>query len=148
MKRRKIAISLLLTGGLVLNSIYLGWAVANKETTNIAVPVLQFVFSLYLVVLAVRSVNSDTTEGHSAHVLHLTTLSAWATALLGFIVILPETPSITAFTDDAPFSAFRVPEHARLVVYALVCLIAITTPLGPPLHYHPGDIYFEKTSKR
>jgi hypothetical protein len=143
MSRRKIAISLLLAAVLVINAISLGWAVANNETADIAILAIQVGFSVFLVVLAFRSVNLDTPNAHSRYILHLTSLSTIATALLGTTVLLPDTPPLTASNDES--LVLRRLQYARLALYALVCLITITTPLGPPLHYRPEDIYSEKT---
>ena len=129
---------------LITNAISLGWTLANIETADVVIPATHVSFSIYLVVLAVRSVNLDTTHAHSNYILHLAALSTFAAVLLGTIAILPDTPPITSlFTNDVP--ALRALGYARLVLYILAASIALTTQLGPPLHYRPEDIYFEKT---
>jgi len=129
---------------LIINAISLGWILANSELANVLISATHVGFSIYLVILVVRSVNLDTTHAHSNYVLHLATLSTFAAALLGTTAILPDTSPITSvFTKDVP--ALRALGYARLALYILVASIALTTRLGPPLHYRPEDIYFEKT---
>ena len=129
---------------LIINAISFGWTLANSETANIVIPATHVGFSIYLVILAVRSVKLDTIHAHSNYILHLAALSTFAVALLGITAILPDTPpTINAFTKDVP--ALGALGYSRLLLYILVASITLTTRLGPPLHYRPEDIYFEKT---
>lgn len=76
---------------LMIQSISLGWSIVVGQRRNIEALALQAVFSLYLVVIAVRSVTQPTVDLHSESVWHLFTLSTLASAFFvsGEVLSLP-----------------------------------------------------------
>ncbi|RDB27902.1 ATP-dependent bile acid permease [Hypsizygus marmoreus] len=143
MKQRKFIISGALAAILVIDAICLGWSVINDEAAEIATYAIHVAFSFYLVLVAVRSVPQAVIQTHAESILHLTALNTIAAALLGSTAVLPVTPPITAALETVP--ALRGLWYTKLTLYIIACVISITTPLGPPLHYPPERIYSEKT---
>jgi len=129
---------------LVIDTICLGYSAANNERSSLAIYAIHIAFSLYVLVLAVRSVNQDSIGPHSESILHLTALMTLATALLGATAILPVTPPpVAASLETVP--ALRGLWHLSLGLYTVVCIMSFTTPRGPRLHYPPESIYSDKT---
>lgn len=144
MRRRKLFISLLAAVIVVLNTVSLGWAAADDMKHNISILAIYIYFALYVLIIAARSINQNSVESHAESVIHLTTLTTIACLLLGGTAILPISPPpvIEATGDDYVL----LPVWYTMVgIYYVICIIAFTTPQGPPLHYSPGDIYSEKT---
>jgi hypothetical protein len=135
--------SLLLAAIPIIDTISLGWSLANDETSQIAIYALNLAFSLYILILAVYSVNQNTVDIHSESILHLTTMNTLAATFLGSTAILPDTSPIAASLETVP--ALRAIWHAKLCLYTIVCIMAFTTPQGPRLRFPPERIYSDKT---
>lgn len=66
--------------------------------------------------------------------------------LLGFTALFPrDRASISSLTDDTQPRFLQVVWYVVLGLYAFSTAVAITTPLGPPLHFPASRIYSEKT---
>ena len=143
MRRRKLIMSTLLAAILAVNAVLLGWSVANDEAEEIAPYAIHIVFSLYLLAVALRSVNQNTISVHSESVLHLTTLTLLAFVFLGTIAILPSTPPTATLSETSP--ALWYLWHARLGLYMILFSMTSTTRQAPAFHYPPERIYTEKT---
>lgn len=128
---------------LIIESISLGWSIIEDQHPSIEAFALHVAFSLYLVLVAVRSVPQVTVDIHSESVWHLSTLSTLAAVLSVSMVILPSSPPPPAFTDS--FTTLQGLRYATVGLYVVVCVAACTTPQGPPLHYPPEVIYSPKT---
>ncbi|TFK38174.1 multidrug resistance-associated ABC transporter [Crucibulum laeve] len=144
MRWRKFFISSLLAVVVILSTVALGWSTTNDERQETAVFALHVVFSLYLLVIAARSVVQEEVESHSQSIIHLTTLLTVVTTLLGSAAILPDAPPPVAqsLEDDAVLKGIW---YAMFGLYTVTCILAYSTPQGPPLHYPPAGIYSEKT---
>lgn len=173
MRWRKVLVTLLLAFALIATTISLGWSLAIHESNDTIIYSLHLVFALYLFLIAARSITQTDSADHSESILHLTVLISVAFSLLGSTAILPKTPSPVAvsigepvvkasvwYAAPASFSpnttspvAVSIDDepvlkglwYALTAIYAIIAVIAYTTPLGPPLHYPPIDIYSEKT---
>ncbi|KAF8955330.1 multidrug resistance-associated ABC transporter [Flammula alnicola] len=144
MRWRKALMTLLLAFALVISTASLGWSIANDESYDTAVYSLHVCFALYAFIVSARSIGQVTPEYHSQSIIHLTVLLSVAFALLGSAAILPVTPPpVAASIDDEP--VLMGMWYALVGIYAAACVIAYSTPLGPPLHYPPSNIYSEKT---
>jgi hypothetical protein len=143
MRWRKLFIFLLLAGIPVIDAIFLGWSVANDETADIVVYALSLAFSIYVLVLTVRSINQNITSSHSEFVLHLTTLTTLASVSLGSTALIPATSPTSKVVEGAP--ALRPLWYAKLSLYTAVCVMAFITQQGPRLRFPPDRIYSEKT---
>ncbi|RXW18905.1 hypothetical protein EST38_g6949 [Candolleomyces aberdarensis] len=154
MRWRKAYIAALLALTVCLNAVALGYALANNETKDFISAVLQLSFSFYLLVLAGHAAFQNNVDAHSTGILHLTTLTAVASLLLGSAAILPEGPPPVAKPPSSSFLSVVLGTRGvdalwitLVVFYILITTLAFTTPLGPPLHYPPEYIYSEKTVK-
>lgn len=165
--------TLLLALALITTTISLGWSLATHESHDTIIYSLHLVFALYLFLIAARSISQSDPADHSESILHITVLISVAFALLGCTAILPNSPSPVAVSLDEPVVKasvwYAAPAslssnatspavtsiddepilkglwYALAAIYAIIAAIAYTTPLGPPLHYPPSDIYSEKT---
>ena len=107
---------------------------------------LHLLFALYVFVISARSIVQVTTDDHSDSIVHITALLTVAFLLLGSTAILPDSPPPVALSiDDEPVLLGLW--YTLLGLYTVGCILAYSTPLGPPLHYPPSDIYSEKTVK-
>jgi len=124
--------------------VSLGWSIANEEHFEITTYALHVCFALYIFLLSVRSIGQDDPNDHSEFILHLTSLLTVVFVLLGSSAILPSTPlPVVASIDDEQF--LLVMWYGLIGIYGIACFVSYTTPLGPPLHYPPSEIYLEKT---
>ncbi|KDR79985.1 hypothetical protein GALMADRAFT_242167 [Galerina marginata CBS 339.88] len=144
MRWRKIFLSLLLASTLAISAVSLGWSLANNIHQDVTIHSLHLCFDLYVLLISVRSIGQDTPDQHWKPIVHLTVLLTVAFALLGSAAILPDYPSpIAALADDR--GILMTLWYALVSIYGLACVVCYSTPLGPPLHYPPSDIYSEKT---
>ncbi|KAK0452262.1 hypothetical protein EV421DRAFT_888433 [Armillaria borealis] len=143
MRRRKIILSFLFAAILILKTICFGWAIVEDEPSNVASYAIHVFFSLYVLAVAIRSVNQDAPGPHSESVLHLTTLTTLATVFLGISILLPTNSPPVATSVDAS-EVFTWTWVFIFFIYTITCLLSFTTPRGPPLHYEPKDIYSTK----
>ena len=145
MRWKKALLSLFLAFAVVISIVSLGWSIVNNDQDDIKIYSLHLFFDLYVFVISARSVLQVSTDHHSVSVLHLTSLLTLAFLLLGSAAILPDPPSVAVSIDDE--SVLLGLWYALLGIYAVGCILVYSTPLGPPLHYPPSDIYSEKTVK-
>ena len=144
MRWRKALLSLFLAFAVMISTVSLGWSIANSDQVDMKVYSLHLFFSLYVFVISARSVLHVTKDDHSDSILHLTALLTVACSLLGSTAILPDSPPPVAVSiDDEPVLLDLW--YTLLGLYTAGCILAYSTPLGPPLHYPPSDIYSEKT---
>ncbi|KAF8879657.1 ATP-binding cassette transporter [Gymnopilus junonius] len=144
MRWRKIFVSSLLALAVVLNAVPLGWSIAHEDKHDIIVYSLHIGFALYTFIIAARSVSQNTVEYHSESTIHLAALLTIAFGLLGISTILPSSPSPIAAVF-AGVDVLSASWYALIAIYFVTSVVSITTPLGPPLHYPPENIYSEKT---
>ena len=130
-----------------LQSVSLGYAASFSSSTTTATCLLHVLFAIYLLILAVQSVGKNTIYSHIRNFIHLSVLTTLTFALLGFTALFPRNPTFIS----APAEDFRRPLllqviwYIVLALYGLSTVVAITTPLGPPLHFPVSRIYSEKT---
>ena len=136
--------SLSLAFAVMISTVSLGWSIANDHV-DMKIYSLHLCFALYVFVISACSVLQVATDDHSDSILHLTALLTVAVSLLGSTTILPDSPPPAASIDDEPVLLGLW--YTLLCIYTVGCILAYSTPLGPPLHYPPSDIYSEKTVK-
>ena len=144
MRWRKALLSLFLVFAVVISTLSLGWSIANNDHDDMKIYGLHLFFALYVFVISTRSVLQVVTADHSTSVLHLTALLTVAFLLLGSAAILPSPPKAVSNDDESVLLGLW---YALLGIYTAGCILAYSTPLGPPLHFPPSDIYSEKTIK-
>lgn len=128
-----------------LQTTSLSYAASFSSSTTTATYLLHVLFAIYLLILAVQSVGKNTISSHITNVIHLCVLTTLTFALLGVTALLPRDPtSISAPAEDSRPRFLQVIWYVVLALYALSTVVAITTPLGPPLHFPVSRIYSEK----
>jgi hypothetical protein len=128
-----------------LQTVSFGYAASFSPSTTAATYLLHVLFAIYLSILAVQSVGRNTIGSHIGNVIHLSVLTTLTFALLGFTALLPRDPtSILAPAEDWPHFLQAI-WYVVLALYGLSTVVAVTTPLGPPLHFPVSRIYSEKT---
>jgi len=129
-----------------IETICIGWAAAALDQEEITIHALGLVYSLYLLIAAVRSVKQETVDTHSESIMHIAALTFWAVMLLGTTAIFPNSPSPVEVTAQLKsYPALRGLWYAVLALYFIACAISSTAPQGPQLHFNPKDIYSAKT---
>jgi len=129
-----------------LQTISLGYAASYSSSTTTATYLLHGLFAIYLSILAVQSVSKTVIYSHVRNVIHLTVLTTLTFVLLGFTALFPRNPtSMSVPVEDYKPHFLQVIWYAVLGLYGFSTVIAITTPLGPPLHFPVSRIYSEKT---
>ena len=146
MRWRKALLSLFLAFAVMISTVSLGWSIANNDHVDMKIYSLHLFFALYVFVISARSVVQVTTDDHSDSIVHLTALLTVAFLLLGSTAILPDSPPPVAVSiDDEPVLLGLW--YTLFGLYTVGCILAYSTPLGPPLRSPPSDIYSEKTVK-
>jgi hypothetical protein len=125
-----------------IDAASLGWSITSRDPRFIATNALWTVFSVYLLILTVLSVRQLDVVKHTHSICHIAALSTAAALLFFIAAILPDArpPVVTSASEQVPSGLW----FAALVLYALVCSISVTTPLGPKLHLPSERIYSEK----
>ena len=145
MRWRKALLSMFLAFAVVTSTVSLGCSIAINDDVDIKIYSLHLFFALYAFVISARSVLQFTTDDHSESILHLTALLTVAVSLLGSAAILPDSPPPVPLSINKPVLLGLW--YSLLGIYTVGCILAYSTPLGPPLHYPPSDIYSEETVK-
>jgi len=123
----------------------LGYAVSVSSSTAIVTYLLHVLFAIYLVVLAVQSIRRNTIYSHARNIIHLSVLTTLAFALLGVTALFPpDRASSSAPANNTQPHFLQVIWYAVLGLFALSTVVAVTTPLGPALHFPVSRIYSEK----
>lgn len=129
-----------------IQAISLGYVVYFSSSTTTATYLLHLLFAIYLSVLAVQSVGKNTVYSHTRNIIHLSALTTLAFVLLGSTALFPhDRTSISAPAEDSQPYLLQVVWYLVLGLYTLSTAVAITTPLGPALHFPASRIYSEKT---
>ncbi|KAI0066796.1 multidrug resistance-associated ABC transporter [Artomyces pyxidatus] len=138
-----MVLSLLFSIILAVQATSLTYAIYLSLTSSITVYVLHLVFAAYLICISVRSLTRDASSSHTETMVHISALTFLAFATLGTTALIPEN-SISMSEEAAP-QVLNVLWYVAFALYTCACLLAITTPLGPALHYPTSRIYSEKT---
>jgi hypothetical protein len=113
------------------------------DAKDAIVPALNALTALYLIVVAISTLNDDIPDIHFTQVVHIGTVTTIGTLVYGSIVILPSSEIvISGEAVDAISWGLR---HAVLALYAAACVISLNIPRGPPMYFPPEQIYSEKT---
>ncbi|GJE85249.1 multidrug resistance-associated ABC transporter [Phanerochaete sordida] len=145
MRLRKLLLTLILAGSLVLETVALAWSAAEADRHGVAVYAVRTLFALYLVVVAACSVKLEYAQ-HWRCVLHIFVLTFFAALFFGTLAILPSTPLPIAASAVIPSPV--VPNaiwYTDVALYIAACAISATIPRGPPLHFPSERIYSDKT---
>lgn len=130
-----------------LQTVSLGYSISFSSPTVTATHLLHVLFSVYLSVLATQSIGKCTISSHTRRTIHLSALTALAFVLLGSTALFPgDRVSISIVADDSQPRFIQVVWYVVLGLYASSTFIAVTTPLGPALHFPVSRIYSEKTA--
>lgn len=136
-------LSLSLITILALETIALGWSIALDARQDIAILVLHVLVAAYITSVSVGALYHDSPYLHSDYMIHLSGLTFIAFAPLAISALVPNEPiSVYAELEDMTVKGLY---YAVIVFYGVSCALAITTPLGPALHYPKELIYSEKT---
>ncbi|KAH9018832.1 ATP-binding cassette transporter [Lactarius hengduanensis] len=129
-----------------LQTVSLGYSISFLSSANIATHLLHVSFSVYLCILSAQSIGKSTIHSHTKRTIHLSALSALAFVLLGFTALFPSNRVSTSILPDGSQPRFmQVVWYVVLGLYASSSFLAVTTPLGPALHFPVSRIYSEKT---
>jgi hypothetical protein len=129
-----------------LQTVSLGYAASFSSSTTTATYLFHVLFAIYLSILAVQFVGKNTIRSHIRNVIHLSILTTLTFALLGFTALSPrDSTYISAQAEDSRPHFLQVIWYVVLALYGLSTVVAITTPLGPPLHFPLSSINSEKT---
>lgn len=144
----KAVLALVLALTAAVETVSLGFSATIEDPETIATHSLRLIFAIYVLVLAVRSINQDTIESHSVSLWHISTLT-FVSAVVNFgTIILPPTPAPVGKTSVAIEETSTVLTYLGWTAIALYCvafIIASTLPQGPPLRFEPEHIYSQKT---
>jgi hypothetical protein len=146
MKLRGILLVIALVLVVSLQTVSLGHAASFSSPTTTATYLLHVLFGIYLLILAVQSVGKNSIYSHTRNTIHLSVLTTLTFGLLGVTALFPrDQTSISALAEDSQPHFLKVIWYVVLGLYAISTVVAITTPLGPPLHFPVSRIYSEKT---
>jgi hypothetical protein len=129
-----------------IQAVSLGYTGFFSSSTTTATYLLHLLFAIYLSVLAVQSIGKNTIYSHTRNIIHISALTTLAFVLLGFTALFPrDRTSISAPVEDSQPFFLQVVWYVVLSLYSLSTVVAVTTPLGPALHFPISRIYSEKT---
>jgi hypothetical protein len=127
---------------LSLQTVSLGYAASVSPSATTATYLLHVLFATYLLILGVQSAGNNSFYSHTRNTIHLSVLTTLTFVLLGFTALFPR--GRTSILETQPHY-LQVVWYVVLGLYALSTVVAVTTPLGPPLHFPVSRIYSEKT---
>lgn len=142
MRLWKTCLSILFAAILAIQSVCLGWSIVERNEKAIIIYALQAVFAFYNFCIALLSVR-QTNPYHTHSIWHLFGLTSWATTLLVTAAILPSSP----IPSTSMVLLFGTPIelwYTALALYSISCIIVLTIPTGPALHFPSDRIYSEK----
>jgi len=142
MEGKKTTLTLLLTLATIISAVSFGWSIGNDRRNDAIVYALHTIFSMYTFLFALLSIKERDVNVHSAGVFHVSVLLTSASLVLLGTSILPTTPSPVAAIPEDTVLSFLWP--ALTAVYSAAAVVAMTTPIGPPLHYPPSNLYPQK----
>jgi hypothetical protein len=129
-----------------LQTVSLSYAASFSPSTTTATCLLHVLFAIYLSIIAFQSVGKNTIRSHIRNFIHLSVLTTLTFALLGITALFPrDLTSISAPAEEPRPHFLQVIWYVVLALYGFSTVVAITTPLGPPLHFPVSRIYSEKT---
>ncbi|KAI0034681.1 P-loop containing nucleoside triphosphate hydrolase protein [Vararia minispora EC-137] len=144
---RKFALAVLLSGVVGLQTASFALSITLGLRDDGIVCALDVAFSLYVLGYSLLSIRQTDTPTHAVSVVHITWLTITAFTLFFVTAILPKSQMhITLFfvLDDEP-RTLRIFYYVAIALYGFASAIAISTPLGPALHFPKERIYSEKT---
>ncbi|KAH7925973.1 P-loop containing nucleoside triphosphate hydrolase protein [Leucogyrophana mollusca] len=144
MRLWKLVLAVVFSTILVLEAVCLGWSATEQERSLLIEHALRTASALYLAALSIRSINQCDAAAHAKSVIHLAILAIISTLLLFTTAILPSPESIPSATRQA-FPALLPLWYCILALYVVAMIISSVLPQGPPLHFNPSLIYFQKT---
>lgn len=142
--RRKLILTANTACIVALSTICLGYAIANAEPYYSAIYSVYVGFATYLLVICALSLTQSSTDSHRRSILHIVVLSTIAATAMAVTAVIPRTTTpVVSSVNEEPL--VQVMWYIVLVLLILADFVALTTSLGPPLHYPPEKIYSEKT---
>ncbi|KAI0312306.1 multidrug resistance-associated ABC transporter [Amylostereum chailletii] len=143
---RKVVMVVMLSAIVGLQTVSLGYSAGLDMTQDTITYALHTFFALYILVLAVISLPQTSRGPHTQTVVHISCLSVVASLLLGITAIIPRTRLHTSlFAPAEDNNTLRSIWYSIFALYIGVCANALSTPLGPALHFPKELIYSEKT---
>lgn len=124
-----------------LQAVSLGYVASFSPSATLATYLLHVSFAIYLLILGVQFAGNNSVYSHTRDTIHLSVLTTLTFVLLGFTALFPRDQ--TSILDSQPHYLEAI-WYVVLGLYALSTVVAITTPLGPPLHFPTSRIYSEK----
>jgi hypothetical protein len=128
---------------LALETVDLTWSASMMETSSIFVHLLHVAFVLYLLAVTLYSLSQAGINAHTHTVVHMSVLAFLSAFLLGTTAIIPGSYHVTL--AGSPTTAFKALWYTVLALYVISAAVALTTPLGPALHFPVQRIYDENT---
>ncbi len=125
-----------------LSTVCFGYAVANAELDYAMIYAVYVIFSTYLLIICALSLKQRLTDNHCRSILHITVLSTTAVIALGASAIIP-VPDTSSVSEEL---LVQMIWYTVLGLCMVMAITALTTRLGPALHYPPEKIYKEKTT--
>ncbi|KAG9126425.1 hypothetical protein FRC07_003485 [Ceratobasidium sp. 392] len=107
--------------------------------------VLEASFLVYLLVLAVHSVNSSNISTHWALTIHSATLSVCGWTTLFIAKVLPETPRFSTQSRDPPDTIENILDWAVLLLLLISTIASSTIPRAPAVYFPPERVYILKS---
>lgn len=135
----KLTLAFVLALALAVETITLGFCAVTADPPITTIHILRLLFSIYVLILALRSISQDNASEHSESLWHLTVLTFAAAALLFGAAIIPPNQNVVTSQEISLLSILL--EWGALGLYIIAFLISSTIPQGPPLHFEPGGIY-------
>jgi hypothetical protein len=128
-----------------LSTVCFGYAVANAELDYATIYSIYVIFSTYLLIICALSLKQRLTGNHCRSILHITVLSTTAVIALGVSAIIPTTivPQTSSVSEEL---LVQMIWYTVMGLCMVMTITALTTRLGPALHYPPEKIYTEKTT--
>ena len=144
----KAVLALILALTVAVETVSLGFSATIEDPKIVPTYVLRLTFAIYVLVLAVRSINQDTITSHSVSLWHISILTFLSDVVNFGTIILPPTPAPVGGASVAIEDTSTVLRSLGWTAIALYCaaiIISSTLPQGPPLRFEPERMYSQKT---